>query len=165
MWQISTHLHVVSENIAFRAQDPLILLMSAFFLEKSSVFYQKMYLCSKQQCESCVRDFLVLFSAFVKQKVTITENITFADSVAGIRSLDCSKLAKNLKTNNDVTIFRHDLNVNFFLTLFCFSCQFWLMVQLSCQYRHWFWNYSRLSFAQYLETGVSYGYQIWHECL
>ena len=28
---------------------------------------------------SCVRDFLVLFSVFVRQKVTITENITFAD--------------------------------------------------------------------------------------
>ena len=38
--------------------------------------------------------FLVLFSVFVRQKVTITENITFADSMSGIRALDCSKLAK-----------------------------------------------------------------------
>ena len=73
--------------------------------------------------ESCVRDFLVLFSVFVRKKVTITENITFADSVSGIRPPDCSKLAKNPKNNNNVTIFRSDINVNPFLTLFCFSCQ------------------------------------------
>ena len=46
--------------------------------------------------------------------------------VSELRSLYsglCSKLAKNLKNDNDVTIFRHDINVNFFLTSFCFSCQ------------------------------------------
>ena len=26
-------------------------------------------------------------------------------------------------------------------------------------------KYPRLRFAQYLETGASYGYQIWHKCL
>ena len=64
------------------------------FLQKISVFCPKKYLYSKQQCESCVRDFLVLFSVFVKQKVTITENITFADSVSGIRPPYCSKFTK-----------------------------------------------------------------------
>ena len=24
---------------------------------------------------------------------------------------------------------------------FCFSCQVWLLVQVSCQYNHWFWSY------------------------
>ena len=28
-----------------------------------------------------------------------------------------------------------------FLTLFCFSCHIKLLVQVSCQYRHWFWSY------------------------
>ena len=62
--------------------------------------------------------FLVLFSCFVRQKVTITENITFADSVSGIRPPDCSKLAKNPKNDNDVIIFRHDVNVKFFWRCF-----------------------------------------------
>ena len=55
-----------------------------------------------------------MFSVFVRQKVTITENITFADSVSGIRPPDCSKLAENLKNDNDVTTFQHDVNVKFF---------------------------------------------------
>ena len=65
-----------------------------------------------------VRGFLVLFSVFVRQKVTVTENIIFADSVSGIWSLDCSKLAKNPKNNNGVTISRHDVNVTFFWRCF-----------------------------------------------
>ena len=92
--------------------------MSVFFLQKISVFCPKKYLYSMQKCESCVRDFLVLFSVFVRQKVTVTENITSADSVSGIRPPDCSKLAKNPKNDNDVTIFRHDVNVNFFWLCF-----------------------------------------------
>ena len=51
---------------------------------------------------------------FVRRKVTIVENITFVDSVSGIRPPDCYKLTKNPKNDNDVTILRHDVNVNFF---------------------------------------------------
>ena len=58
--------------------------------------------------------FLVLFSVFVQQKVTVTENITFAESVSGIRSPDCSKLAKNLENDNDATISQNDVNIQFF---------------------------------------------------
>ena len=110
--QFVGNLHVSAhpENIPF-----IILLMSAFFCKKKiNVFCPKKDLYSKQQCESCLRDILVLFSVFVRQKVTITENITFADSVSGIRSPDCSKLAKNPKNDNDVTIFRHDVCVKYF---------------------------------------------------
>ena len=85
----------------FQCLGPLNFADVSIFLQKISVFCPKKYLYSKQQCESCVRDFLVLFSVFVRQKVTIPENITFADSVSGI----CSKLAKNLKDDNDVTSF------------------------------------------------------------
>ena len=52
-----------------------------------------------------MRHFLVLFPVFVRKKVTITENIAFADSVSGIQPPDCYKLAKNLKNDNDVTVF------------------------------------------------------------
>ena len=63
-----------------------------------------------------------MFSVFVRQKVTITENITFADYVSGIRPPNCSKLAKNLKNDNDVTILRDDVIVNFFdVVLFLLS--------------------------------------------
>ena len=88
------------------------------FLQKIGIFWQKQYLYSKQQCESCVRDFLVLFSVFVRQKVTITENITFADSVSGIRPPDCSKLAKNPKNDNDVTISDMTSSSSFFCRCF-----------------------------------------------
>ena len=106
----------------FYCLSPLNFADVSIFLQKVNVFSPKKYLYSKQQCESCVRDVLVLFSVFVRQKVTITENITFADSVSGIRPLDCSKLAKNPKNDNDITIFRHDVNVNFFdVVLFLLS--------------------------------------------
>ena len=151
----------------------------SFFLQKASVFCPKKYLYSKQYCESCVRDFLVLFSVFVRQKVTITENITFADSLSGIQPPDCSKLAKNSRNDNDVTIFWHDVNVNFFdVVLFLLSSlvtgpsfmSILLLVLELWQFsviRDWpeTRKYLRLSFAQYLEIGASYEYQIWHECL
>ena len=38
--------------------------------------------------------------------------------MSGIRPPDCSKLAKNPKNDNDVIIFRHDVNVNFFWRCF-----------------------------------------------
>ena len=88
--------------------------MSAFFCKKVAFFDQKRTFTPSNSVRRCVRDFLVLFSVFVRKKVTFTENITFADSVSGIRPPDCSKLTKNPKTNNDFTIFRHDVNGNFF---------------------------------------------------
>ena len=88
------------------------------FLQKISVFCRKKYLYSKQQCESCVKRFLVLLSVCVRQKVTITEKIIFAVSVSGIWHPDCSKLAKNPKNDNYVTIFRHDVKVKFFDVVF-----------------------------------------------
>ena len=99
---------------SFYYLDPLSFADVTIFLQKNSVFCPKKYLYSKQECENCVRNFLVLFSVFVRQKITITENITFRDSVSGIRPRECSKLAKNLKNDNDVTIFRLGVISNFF---------------------------------------------------
>ena len=89
-----------------------------YFLQKITVFCPKNYLYSKQQYESCVRDFLVLFPVFVRQKVNFTEKITFADSVSGIRPPDCSKMAKNPKKENDVKIFQHNAIVKSFWRCF-----------------------------------------------
>ena len=124
----------------FQCLGPLNFADVSIFLQKISVFCPKKYLYSKQQCESCVRDFLVLLSVFVRQKITITENITFRDSVSGIQRRECSKLAKNPKNDNDVTIFRM-ASFPIFLTFFCFSCQVYLLDQVSCQYHHCVWNY------------------------
>ena len=58
----------------------------------------------------------------MRRKVTITENILFADSVYKIRPPDCSKLDKNPKNDNDITVFRHDVIVKFFdVVLFLLS--------------------------------------------
>ena len=40
--------------------------------------------------------------------------VSFTDYVSGIWLLDCIKLVINWKSNNDVTIFRHDISPNFF---------------------------------------------------
>ena len=105
----------------------------SIFLQKISDFCPIKYLSSKQYCQSCVRDFLVLFPVFFRQKITITENITLAGSVSGIRPLDCSKLAKNPKNENGVTIFRHDVNVKFFWRYFVFLVKFsyWSMIHVN----------------------------------
>ena len=111
-------------KIYLLVHSPLNFADASIFLQKISVFCPKKYFCSKQQCETCVRDFLVLFSVFVRQKVEITENITFSNSVPAIRPPDYSKLARNLKNDNDVTIFRHIVNVIFFRHCFVYPVKF-----------------------------------------
>ena len=74
------------------------------------------------RCESFVRDFLVLFSVFVRQKVTVNKKITFTDYPSGIQLPDCSKFAVSWKNGNNVTVFRHDIIVkNFWRYFFLMS--------------------------------------------
>ena len=68
--------------------------MSAFFCRKLG-FFPKKYPYSKQQCESCGRDFLVLFSVFVRQKVTVNGNINFANSLSRIWLLGLLQIGQN----------------------------------------------------------------------
>ena len=60
----------------FQCQGPLNFVDVSLFLQNINFFCSKKDLYSKQQCESCVGDFLVLLSVFVKQKGTITKNTT-----------------------------------------------------------------------------------------
>ena len=76
-------------------------------------FVQKSTFTQSNSVSAVLEIFLVLFSVFVRTKVTFTENITFADSVSGNRPPDCSNLAKNPKNDNDVRIFWHDVSVKF----------------------------------------------------
>ena len=69
IWHVSTHPYVVSENISFSAQvGPLNFADVSIFFAKISVFCSKKYLYSKQQCESCVRDFFSSVFSFSKAK-------------------------------------------------------------------------------------------------
>ena len=54
--------------------------------------------------------------------VTFNQNVRFTDYASGIRLPDYTKLAINWKNDNGVTIFRHDVIVNFFdIVLFLLS--------------------------------------------
>ena len=104
-------------NIPFSAQAPLILLMSAFFAKNQRFLFKKSTFTQRNSMRAVLEIFSSVFS-YCKKKVTISENITFADSVSGIRPQDCSKLAKNPKNDNNVTFFRHDVIVEFFCCCF-----------------------------------------------
>ena len=93
----------------------------SIFLQKLAFFIQKSTFTQSNSVRAML-DFLVLFSVFARQKVTVNENINFADSVSGIWPPDCTKLAKNQENGNDVKIFRQDVIVNFFdVVLFLLS--------------------------------------------
>ena len=63
-----------------------------------------------------------MFSVFVKQKATITENITFAISLSRIWSADWSKLVKNEKMTMKSQFYDMTLTSTFFdVFLFRFS--------------------------------------------
>ena len=91
----------------FLYQGPLNFADITIFLQKISVVWQKaiIYLYSKQQCESYVRDIIALFSVFVRKKVTINENIIFIDYESVIWLPDCFKLTINWKNDYDVQFF------------------------------------------------------------
>ena len=61
-----------------------------------------------------------MFSVFGRKKVTVDENVSFTDYVSGIRLPDCSKLAKNRKNNNYVTICWYDVITKIFFEIVLF---------------------------------------------
>ena len=120
-----------SRKYTFQCLGPLIFADVSFFCKKLTFFVQKKYLYSKQQCECSFRHFLVLLSVFVRKKVTITKNISFADSVpeSGHRTApNWPKIRKMTMTSQ----FSDMTSKSFFLTLFCFASQVQLLVQVSC---------------------------------
>ena len=122
---------------AFQYLGPLNFADVSIFCKKISVFSPKKYLYSKQYYESCIRGFLVLFSVFVRQKVTINENITFADSVSGSGLRTASNRPKIRK----------------------------MAMASQCSEMTDFWIDQKSGNLEYLEIGASNGYQILHECL
>ena len=61
-----------------------------------------------------------MFSVFGRKKVTVDENVSFTDYVSGIRLPYCSKLAKNRKNNNYVTICWYDVITKMFFEIVLF---------------------------------------------
>ena len=108
---------------------------------------------------------------------SINGKVTFAEFMSGIRPPDCSKLTQNPKNDNDVTIFRPDVIVKFFVSLFKFS--YWSKFHVNiitgsgimtilfskALTRNPEIGIPRLGFGQDLETVARYGYQIWHKWL
>ena len=86
---------------------------------------------SKQQYKTCVRDFIVWLSRFVRYKVIVNKNLSFINHTSGIWLLDGYKLAKSWKNDNDVTICRTESHHKTSLLLWCLSCLTWLLVQVS----------------------------------
>ena len=96
--------------------------MSAFFCGKKLAFLGKN---SSITQSNSVRAVLEIFSSvfsFVRQKVTINENVSFTVYASGIRLPDSSKLAINQKNNNNVTIADMTSSPTFFdIVLFLLS--------------------------------------------
>ena len=131
--------------------------------------------------ENYVSYSLVLFSIFVRQKVTVNENVSFTDYTSGFRLPNCSKLAINPK--NDKVVINSDITLSsdfFYISVFLSQVQ--LLVQVSRQYHDYFQSYGNFplkrvdrkfrnrkyphrNIAQHVETGVSQKYQICYECL
>ena len=96
------------KKYSFQYQDPLNFADVSIF--------------AKHQYESCVRDSLVLFSVFVRQKVTVNENVSFTHYTSELRLPNCSKLAINPKNDNNVT--NSDITPSsdfFYIAVFFFS--------------------------------------------
>ena len=150
---VCTPTHVVSENIPFSTKV-LILLMSAFFCKKNQHFLVKIVpLLKARVWELCWRFFSFFFSVFVRQKITIIENVGFIDCIRNLAS-SCSKLAINWQNNKGVTICWHDVVTTivwqFFVSLVKFSCMSKIHVNIitgSGVMPIFF------SIAQYLESG------------
>ena len=89
--------------------------MSAFYLHKSCIFWKKNSTLTQSNSVSAVlKIYLVLFSVFsvfVRDKITVIENVSITDYASGIRLLECSKFAINQKNDNDVKICRHEVIV------------------------------------------------------
>ena len=90
--------------------------MSAFFCKKSAFFGQNSTF-TQSKCESCVWDFLVVFS-FCNIKGYYQWKYKFYRLCVRNPVPHCSKLAVNWKNGNDVTISQHDVIVNSFWRCF-----------------------------------------------
>ena len=136
VWYVYIHRYTFSENIPFRTETSLILSLSAVFCIKISIFGKNSNFSRRDSMRTALEVFPVLCLIFLRWEVTINENVKVIDHVVGVRVLDCSKSTINWQYDNGDINGQHNV-----LTLPCFSCQAYLMVQVSCQYLYCFWSY------------------------
>ena len=99
----------------FQCLGPLNFADVSIFCKKLAFFVQKSSFIQSNSVRAVLEIFQFCFQFFVRRGFQFfTGNITFAHSVSGFRPPDCSKLAKNPINGNDITIFRHDVNVKIF---------------------------------------------------
>ena len=119
IWYVSTYTYVVSENLPFSTNTTLVFVMSAFFCKTSAFFTKNSPFTRSNIMRAVLEIFLVLFLRFVRLKVTINENVSFANYAFGIRPPEGSKLAINKKKMTsqfaDLPSLSNFFNVNVFL--------------------------------------------------
>ena len=86
-----------------------------FSAKKSAYFGKNNNFTQSNSVGAVFEIFLFLFSVFVRQKITINENVSFTDYALGIGLPHRSKLSINRRNDNDVTI------SHFFIFLVKFS--------------------------------------------
>ena len=64
--------------------------MSAFFAKKSAFLARN---STYTPSNSCVKDFVILFSVFLRQTVTVNANVSFTDYASGLLQI-AHKLGK-----------------------------------------------------------------------
>ena len=87
--------------------------MSAFFAKDQHFLVKIVPLLKAIVWDRCWKFFSFVFS-FCKIKGNDNENISFTDYVSRIRLPDCSKLAINQKSDNDITICQQNVIAKFF---------------------------------------------------
>ena len=87
----------------FQNQEPLNYTNVSICFRKNSVFFVKKVHLLK-----------AIILSFSKMKGTINKSVNFSDYASGIVLPYYSKLALTEKNDNEVTIFRHDVIINFF---------------------------------------------------
>ena len=131
--------YLFSGNEFFSNRTLFILLISVIFCNNSEFwFFGKNDTFAQRNIVRFVSE--MFFSSAYRFYDTINYHLSFTDYESGIRLLDCSKFAINGK----MIITSQIANIKFsslFLMLPRFSRQFYLLVQVSCQYQCWLCSY------------------------
>ena len=113
--------------------------VSIFFCKKFAVFVQKSTFTQSNNMRAVLEIFQFCFQFFVRQKVTVAENITLQILCpeSGLQTApNWPKIQKMTMTSH----FSDMTSTSIFLTI-CFSCRVQLLVQVSFQYHYQFWNH------------------------
>ena len=129
---VGKYTHICSfRKILFGTKTLLILLMPAFFLAKNYHFLVK------------IVPLFICMCLFICKTMHPEYGFRIAPNRPKIRKMTTASQFFDMTSSSFF----------FFLTLFCLSCQVQLLVQVSCQYHHWFWSYANLELTRNPEIG------------